>query len=346
LLKRPAAIAVVLLTTLAAAGWLMLRPVGPAADMTTAAEAYLATLSAEQRQQSVIPYESAQRLDWHFIPKPHRKGLQIKDMNPQQRQAAHALLKAGLSHVGYDKAVEIMALEIVLHELEKQRGGGLIRDPERYYVTIFGQPGPESTWGWSLEGHHLSLNFALQVGRVLSTTPTFYGANPGVVMHDMPGAPKKGTRVLAKEEELAFGLLDSLDQRQRRKAVVAERAPRDIRAAGEVHPPGDPPQGLPAAEMTPQQQQTLRELIEVYANNLPKPVANARMKALDDAGFEKIHFAWAGATRPGVGHHYVIQGPTFVIELNNTQPDASGNPANHIHSVWRDMRGDFGLPRE
>jgi hypothetical protein len=313
--------------------------------MTRNAETFIGTLSDQQRERTVLEYDNPKRLDWHFIPKNDRKGLQIKDMTPEQRQAAHALLKSALSQVGYHKATVIMELEKILHELEKARKGGNIRDPERYYFTLFGKPSSDSKWGLSVEGHHLSLNFVVDKGQVLSTTPTFFGANPAEVKESVGGGPKAGTRVLAKEEDLAFKLLASLDAKQRKIAVVADKAPRDIRSAGEAQAPDAKPQGLPVQGMTAAQAGQLRELIQVYADNMPKDVADARMKAIDGAGWESVHFAWAGADQPGIGHQYYIQGPTFLIELNNTQTDASGNRANHIHSVWRDMRGDFGIPR-
>jgi hypothetical protein len=313
--------------------------------MTRAAATFVKTLSEQQVGRVVLPFDDKQRLDWHFIPKNNRKGLQIKDMTPEQRAAAHALLKAALSQIGYDKSTTIMELEKILHELEKDRQGGNIRDPERYYFTLFNQPSGDGKWGLSVEGHHLSLNFVVDAGRVTSTTPSFFGANPAEVKREAGGGPKQGTRVLAKEEDLAFKLLGLLRDDQRKIAVIADQAPRDIRAAAEPQAPDAKPQGLTIKDMTAEQASVLRDLVQLYADNMPKSVAEARMKAIADADWQTVHFAWAGADRPGVGHQYYIQGPTFLIELNNTQPDAAGNRANHIHSVWRDMRGDFGIPR-
>lgn len=343
--RRLTALLLALFPVLFAGGWLLVKYQGVGGDMTRHAEAFLDTLSEQQRERTVLQYDDPKRTDWHFIPKNDRKGLQIKDMTPEQRKAAHTLLRSALSQVGYDKATTIMELEIILHELEKARGGGNIRDPERYYFTLFGKPASEGQWGLSVEGHHLSLNFAVADGRVLSTTPTFFGANPAEVKREVAGGPKEGTRVLGKEEDLAFKLLAAFDQKQRAIAVVAEKAPRDIRAAAEAQAPDARPQGLPVRGMTAAQAGLLRELIQVYADNMPEDIARARMKAIDEAGWEGVHFAWAGADKPGIGHQYYIQGPTFLIELNNTQTDSVGNRANHIHSVWRDMRGDFGIPR-
>ncbi len=327
------------------AGALFVNYQGVGGDMTRHAETFVGALSQQQRERTVLAYDDPKRLDWHFIPKKDRKGLQIKDMTPEQRQAAHALLKSALSQAGYSKAVVIMELEKILHELEKSRGGGNIRDPERYYFTVFGKPAGDGKWGLSVEGHHLSLNFVVEDGRVLSSTPAFFGANPAEVKQAAGGGPKEGTRVLAKEEDLAFQLLAALDPKQREIAVIAPKAPRDIRAAAEAQAPDAKPQGLPVKGMTASQAGQLRSLIQVYADNMPKDVADARMKAIDGGGWENVHFAWAGADQPGVGHQYYIQGPTFLIELNNTQTDSQGNRANHIHSVWRDMRGDFGIAR-
>jgi hypothetical protein len=330
---------------LCAGGWLFVRYQGVGGGMTRTAEEFLKTLSEQQRERVVLAFDSPRRTDWHFIPKNDRKGLQIKDMTPEQRKAAHALLRSALSQSGYDKATTIMDLEKILHELERERKGGNIRDPERYYFTVFGKPAAEGKWGLSVEGHHLSLNFVVENGSLMATTPTFFGANPAEVKREAGGGPKLGTRTLAKEEDVAFKLLAALDAQQRKSAVIAQQAPRDIRGAAEAQAPDAQPQGLPVKGMTSAQAGLLRELIQVYADNMPKDVADARMKAIDEAGWEGVHFAWAGADKPGIGHQYYVQGPTFLIELNNTQTDSSGNRANHIHSVWRDMRGDFGIPR-
>ena len=159
----------------------------------------------------------------------------------------------------------------------------------------------------------------------------------------IPSVPK-GTRILKQEELLAFELLASLTPEQRKAAVIAEKAPAEIRAAGEAQPPTAAPEGVSADKLSPEQQAILRKLLAEYAASMPADVAEGRLGAIEKAGLGAVHFAWAGAEKPGIGHYYKIQGKTFLIEFVNTQPDAAGNPANHIHCIWRDMAGDFGIP--
>src|SRR5437870_9528659 len=145
-----------------------------AEDMAAAADHLLATLTPEQAAKATYPLNDNERFNWHFIPR-ERKGLPIKEMAPEQKHLAHALLSTALSHRGYLKASTIMSLEQVLRDLEQ--GKGPARDPELYFVTIFGKPDAKATWGWRVEGHHLSLNFMLVEGKEISVTPSFLGSN-------------------------------------------------------------------------------------------------------------------------------------------------------------------------
>jgi hypothetical protein len=316
-----------------------------AADPATSAEKFLSSLDEAQRTKATMGFDDPRRLKWHFIPLAERKGLQIKEMNADQRKAALALLESCVSEAGYHKAEVIMGLEAILKELEKTRKDGPIRDPERYYWTVFGSPSKTAKWGLSVEGHHMSLNYVIDGGKLSAFTPSMFGANPATLhSHGVAGAPAEGTRILGQEEELAFKLLKSLDADQRKTAVTAEKAPADVRAAGEPQAPQTAPEGIAAKDLKPEQLETLRLLISTYLNNMPRETAAARVAEIEKEGFDKIHFSWQGADKPGIGHYYRVQGPTFLCEFVNVQPDAAGNPANHIHAVWRDLRGDFGVP--
>ncbi len=336
-----ASLALLMLSTAGAAYW---RVGAVGGDMTDKATAFITTLTDEQKAVALLPYDKPERLDWHFIPKEYRKGLQLREMNEPQKKAAHALLQSTLSQVGYQKATSIMQLEHILHAIEHERGTNrFARQTDRYYFTIFGTPGESGQWGLSIEGHHLSLNFSIKDGEVVSSTPTFFAANPAIVKKQVEGGLEAGTQVLKREEQLAFDLVNALTDAQRTQAIIAETAPAEIRGAGELPPPVDEKVGISYADLNEAQQEIMKNLVIAYADNMPKEIRDARMQDIIEAGPEHVRFAWAGAREPGIGHYYRVQGPTFVIEFVNTQPDPAGNIANHIHCVWRDMRDDFGL---
>jgi hypothetical protein len=298
--------------------------------MAATARAFLATLSAEGRKRATFAFEDKERLNWHYVPR-RREGLAFRDMSPASRTAAHELMKASLGGVGYDKAVNIIKLEGVLRQLELF--GGMLRDPDSYAVSVFGTPAGETPWGWRIEGHHLSLNFTLVPGKRIAATPAFFGANPAEVR---TGAAR-GLRALGREEDLGYELARGMDEGQRRRMVIGNQSLGDI-----VHGPGrseamGTPAGIPAADLGAAQRERLTRLLEEYARNVHGEVAEAELRRIREAGLERLHFAWAGSLERGEAHYYRIQGPSVLIELDNTQ-----NDANHIHSVWRDPRNDFG----
>ena len=298
--------------------------------MTQAARHFLASLSPEQQAKATFPFQSEERLNWHFIPR-ERKGLPLLDMTPPQRALAHALLAAGLSQRGYIKAVTIMSLEDVLRILEKADPN--YRNPEKYYFSVFGEPSDTGTWGFRVEGHHVSQNFTIVNGKV-ADTPSFFGANPAEVRE----GPRKGLRVLAAEEDLARDLLESLTADQKKVAIVNPEAYKDIlTAASRKAALEGQPSGIAAEKMTKKQTELLMTLLAEYAHNVPGQLAQARMDEIKKAG-KNLYFAWAGVEQRGGPHYYRIQAPSFLVEYDDTQ-----NNANHIHTVWRDFNGDFGL---
>ena len=297
--------------------------------MAETAHRFLASLTPEERAQATFPFEDDERLNWHYIPRV-RKGLPLRDMTPAQKHLATALLSAGLSQSGYLKAETIMSLEDVLRILEK--GQGPERDPEKYYFSIFGTPSATGTWGYRVEGHHLSQNYTVVNGQVAGA-PSFFGANPAEVRE----GPRQGLRTLAAEEDLGRAVIQSLDPEQRKVAVVSPQAYNDILTAADRQAAlKGQPSGLPASKLTGPQFERLMALLEEYAQNMPDQIAQAREAEIDKAG-KDMYFAWAGGIQPGEPHYYRVQTRSFLIEYDDTQ-----NNANHIHSVWRDFNGDFG----
>jgi hypothetical protein len=302
----------------------------PSDDMARAAQKFLATLDGETRSKAQFPFDAEERFNWFFVPRP-RAGLPLKQMSDAQRETALDLLKAGLSEKGYHKAEAIRALEPILAEIENNP---VRRDPELYYVTIFGEPSAKGTWGWRFEGHHISLNWTVVRGSSIASTPQFFGSNPAEVR----SGPKRGTRVLAAEEDLARALLGSLTDAQKTQAVISPAAPDDILTTNTRKAAIQEEKGIAYSELSPEQRGLLLAVIEEYAGAQPQALARQRIERLRAAGLDRIRFAWMGGLNRGERHYYRLQGPTFLIEYDNTQ-----NDANHIHAVWRDFNGDFGV---
>jgi hypothetical protein len=327
----PSALAIVL-------GLLMtpiaLNSAPPASDMGTAASAFLASLTPDQRTKATFTFDSPDRFDFHFIPRA-RKGLPLKEMTEAQREKAHALLKTGLSQRGYTTASTIISLENVLRATEKPRTGpnAIVRDPELYFVSIFGTPAGKEPWGWRWEGHHLSFNFAVVDGKAVTWAPSFFGSNPA--RHE--DANKKTVAPLLSEEETGRALVTMFDEAQRAKVIFEAKAPNDIATGANQKVDPLAPVGISMKEMTSSQKRQLERLIDVYLSRMATDLGKSRLEKLQKAGMDNIMFGWAGSLDVGQGHYYRVQGPTFLIEYDNTQ-----NNNNHIHSIWRDFEGDFG----
>jgi hypothetical protein len=316
-----------------------------ASAMADAATRFLSALTPEQRAQASFAFESDERFRWHFIPTGKapaswpRQGAPLKAMNAEQQRAARDLLKAGLSQRGYLTATAIMDLETVLAAIEAAQGvrtpeGRLGRDPELYFFSVFGEPSTRHTWAFRVEGHHVSLNFTLVNGTFAATSPSFFGTNPAEVRE----GPKKGLRILGAQEDTARAFLASLDESQRQKAVIEGVAPNEIVTFNKVAVSPLSPVGIAASALNSGQRDLMMKIIDVYAGAMAADIAAERLEKLKRAGIEKITFAWAGETERGRKHYYRVQGPTFLIEYDNTQ-----NDGNHVHSVWRDFDGDFGM---
>jgi hypothetical protein len=300
--------------------------------MAEAAVNLLASLSSDQRERALFPVDGEERLNWHYIPR-ERKGISFKELDGSQSKLVHALISSGLSQEGYQKAMTIMSLEKILKEIEGPTRR-FERDPDLYFISLFGTPSTESPWGWRLEGHHISLNFLIINGKQIASTPNFFGANPAEVP---AGYPLAGLRTLQAEEDLARDLLASLKPTQCSHTIIEAEAPADIVTRADAHATLDTPSGLSAKEMTKDQHLILFTLIREYLNRMPEDIAGRQMEQIEKEGVRYIHFAWAGPRERRKPHYYRIHGPSFLVEYDNTQ-----NDANHIHSVWRDLRNDWG----
>jgi hypothetical protein len=293
----------------------------------TAVREFLAALGPELRRKGLFPFAAEERHNWHYIPK-ERSGVPLKEMGDAQRAAARRLLREALSERGWSRAEDIMWLENVLAEVEK--------DPETYgplnYVfTVFGEPAGRKPWGWRVDGHHLSLNFTHTPDGV-AVTPCVYGANPATVEH----GEHAGLRVLGAEEDLGRELIRSLPEAQREMAIIAREAFDDIITGPGREGSLEAPAGVAFAAMAAAQRGLAMRIIDEFVGTMRPATAEAERARIRDAGLDHIHFAWAGALEPRRPHYYRLHGPALLIEYDNTQ-----NDANHIHSVWHDPGRDF-----
>ena len=307
-----------------------------ARQMARAAKNFLDSLSAAQRGRAVYPFDNEkERRYFHFFPI-DRNGLPLKDLNTAQQQLAYALISTGLSHRGFGKAATIMSLGQLLREQDGADHNER-RDSDHYYITVFGTPGRSSTWSWRAEGFHLSLNFTIAGGKAVASKPSFFGSIPATVQ----SGPRKGLQVLRFEEAMGRRLAASFDGVQRKVGVIPlmkfEDTVGGFKTGNTPRIIPEQPEGISLDALHSEQAEMLMELVSGYAHRLRHPFAQADLDEIEETGIEKIHFAWAGSLKPFEPHYYKIQGPTFLIEYDNTQ-----DGANHVHTVWRDFDNDFG----
>jgi Protein of unknown function (DUF3500) len=353
-----------------------------AARMAEAAAGLLGALTEDQRRLAQWPFPSdEERRLWYYTPTDHG-GMALGDLRPAGQRRTLQLVATGLSRPGYATVATIMGLENILDEVEgwtamfdRERG----RDPGRYYVRVFGQP-ESGTWAWRFGGHHVSINHLVLDGEVCASTPCFLGADPASTTLLGPHLlrPLAGVEDLARElvrsldpQQEALALISSvapvdivggnrsrlaegavplplpevwrgrfdgeLGDRLRSAQEQAERAvglrPEHLEALRLT----STPKGVPATSLRTQQQDLLRRLLGLYVGRLPDELAEAEAAKVNGSRLDELSFAWAGSVVPDEPHYYRVQGSELLVEYDNTQ-----RGVNHVHSVWRDLRGDFG----
>ena len=287
-------------------------------DIAAYATRYLESLDEAQRTKSTYAFTDPELTRWHWTTPGNfpRNGLPLREMGTSQRDAAFALLQASQSAYGLQKSLDIISLQ-----------NDLGNDPELYYVTVFGTPGVEP-WGWRWEGHHLSRRFNVINGK-LSVTPFFLGAWPTV--------NNAGLKAMDREERAARELVTSMDDGQRAIAIFQQDTLGRHVTQNDAYVAPLENTGIVASNLNPNQQALIMEVIHKYLDTLPDLVAAPHLDRLQATGIENITFAWAGPLEAQRPHYYRLQGPTFLMEHDNSR-----NRGTHIHSVWRDFAEDFG----
>jgi hypothetical protein len=267
-------------------------------------------------------------------------------MSDPQWQAWLSALETTLSMRGLAKVATIMTneREVRARDRESLLGGwfgGFVHGEERYYASVYGLPGEAEPWGLRFDGHHVSLDWTVPRAGTISVTPLFLGGEPREVPAN---SDRAGVRVLAEEEDRGYAVWNALRPEQRAAAQIEFESASGIAAMSRPMFVGEGPQvtrgtprGIARADLDPAQQAALDALIETYYGNFSEAIAAERRAAIDAAGRGAIHFAWAGSLRPGEPGYYRVQGPTFLIEFDNTAP-----AADHVHAILREFDGDFG----
>ncbi len=306
-----------------------------AQDLAGKANTFLNMLETAQRAKALYPFDTTERYRFHYVPQDDRKGISFNELTPAQREAAVALLKTCLTTETVNKVQEIMLLDNVLKELEHQKPESHYRDPLKYFVTIFGVPAAGNIWGWRIEGHHISFHFSASNNQLVAATPGFMGDNPAIVLT----GDQKGKEVLKEETDKGFALVQALSPEQLKKALTDTIAPKDIVTANNRQAMISQPAGIRYSELSPANKQRMLQLLNLYVHRYTTLFAETMLKEIQTAGLDNLWFTWIGYTDHVFGKpcYYRIQGPTIIIEYDNTQ-----NNANHIHTVVRDLKNDFG----
>lgn len=304
-------------------------------NAATQANAFIKLLNADQKAKTQLSFDTAERFNFQYVPRDDRKGISMNELNETQQQAVMQLLRTSLTSATVKKVNDIMQLEHVLKALEKRAADDHYRDAGKYFLTIFGDPSDTAIWGWRFEGHHISFHFSADKNVLVAGTPSFLGSNPAIVLD----GPQKNKEVLKEETTEGFAMLHILSQAELKKAVIDSEAPGEIITGADRKAMIDHPSGIRYSEMSKTGQQQLLHLLGIYLHRYKQPFADKMLKDVQDAGLDKLWFTWAGHQQRGIGKpcYYRIQGPTIIIEYDNTQ-----NNANHIHTVIRDLKNDFG----
>ena len=318
-------------------------------SIESSVKAFLATLSADELKKISYAFEDSARLKWSNLPigMVPRPGIAYGTLSDKSCIAFHRVLSAMLSSQGYLKITSIMRLDDILNVLYQEsfdkgeiKAEMLKRMQDlkwaygNYFISVWGNPQDKTPWGLDFGGHHIALNMTV-TGNKVAMTPLFYGTDPA----EIKTSKFAGLRVLSKEEDFGFMLINSLTEAQKAKAILPQKVPGDIITNPKSSQRITSYYGIAAAEFDETQKAILKMLIQEYIHNFEHNTAHRLYDEAMKTGIEKVYFAWIGSTENNKSHYYIINAPDFLIEYDNA---GFANDGNHIHAITREKGGDFG----
>jgi len=301
--------------------------------MVEAAQAWLESLSAEEKSQLLLPLNDGERKKWTNLPtRPGDGGLRLGDLDKDSLERACIFLATVLSAEGYNKVTEVMLADDTLIKSEKQaeRRGGF--GTANFWLVIFGEPSLSEPWAVQLDGHHIAFNLTILGDRV-TMSPSFIGTQPHKIT-------LKGKEIVPMGDETAaaFEFMASLNEEQRSKAIQGDKRRQLELGPGEdgVKPKA---RGLACEDLNQKQKGALMKLISLWIDDLPKSSFERRREEIA-AQLDETFFLWEGPHQPGSDASFHIFGPSVIIEYAGQ--NLGGDPLNHLHSIYRDPSNEYG----
>ncbi|MRS64515.1 DUF3500 domain-containing protein [Larkinella terrae] len=310
---------------------------------------FLNTLSAGELQKTQYAFTDSLRHKWTNLPvgMVPRPGIQYGSLSDKSRLAFHRVLSAMLSSQGYLKTTSIMQLDDILNTLYQQAFDKGEIDQKtltmtqnlkwahgNYYISVWGKPQASDPWGLNFGGHHMALSLTAD-GQHVSMSPYFVGTDPS----EVKSGKYAGFRVLSKEEDFGFMLINALTDKQKAVAVLKQAVPKDIITSPQANQRITSYYGIAAKQFDESQKALLTLLIQEYTHNFEHQKAHQLFDKIMKSGIDKIYFAWVGSLENNKPHYYIVNGPDFLIEYDNV---GFQNDGNHIHAILREKGSDFG----
>ncbi len=318
-------------------------------SVETTVSQFLATLTTDELTKTTFPFTDSLRRKWTNLPTGMvpRAGIGYGTLSDKSRLAFHRVLSALLSSQGYLKVNSIMALDDILNTLYQQAFDdgkidqktlgmmqGLKWAHGNFYISVWGKPQGKDPWGLDFGGHHLALNVTV-TGSTVGVSPLFYGTDPS----EVKSGKYAGLRVLSKEEDYGFLLINALSANQQAKAILKQDVPKDIITSPQASQRITSYYGIPAGDFDENQKSILTMLLQEYIHNFEHQTAHRLYDKLLKSGIDKVYFAWVGSLDSNKPHYYIINAPDFLIEYDNV---GFQNDGNHIHAILREKGNDFG----